>query len=108
MIRVSRRIAVLTLIATLLIEAITCLLRFGLRLQSTRDTASMARFTFGLRIHHGYLGVCFVVAGLFLRASRWKDVLVIVGGALALSDLIHHFLVLWPITGSPQFDWLYR
>jgi hypothetical protein len=108
MIRVSRRIMIFTLIATILIEALTCLLRFGMKLQSTRDTSTMARFTFGLRIHHSYLGVVFLVASLLLGSSRWKDALRIIGGSLLLSDLIHHFLVLWPITGSPQFDLLYR
>ena len=108
MILVSRRIVILTLVATAVIEALTCILRFGLRLQSTRDTATMARFTFGLRIHHGYVGVCFLVVGWFLGASHWKHALMIFGAALLLSDLIHHFLVLWPINGSPQFDLFYR
>ena len=26
---------------------------------------------------------------------------------LVVSDLVHHFLVLWPLTGSPQFDLFY-
>lgn len=30
-----------------------------------------------------------------------------VGAALILSDLAHHFLVLWPIAGDPHFDWVY-
>ena len=30
-----------------------------------------------------------------------------IGGALFASDLIHHFAVLWPVTGSPGFDLRY-
>jgi hypothetical protein len=26
---------------------------------------------------------------------------------LIFSDLAHHFIVLWPITGSPEFDIIY-
>jgi len=26
---------------------------------------------------------------------------------LFLSDIVHHFLVLWPITGNPEFDLFY-
>ena len=33
--------------------------------------------------------------------------LIVIGIALALSDAVHHFLVLWPIVGSPQFDLVY-
>lgn len=88
------------------IEAATIGLRFGLRLESTRDTAMIGTMTLGLRIHHGYIGVFFVVLGwcfpLGLRHALW-----VVGIGLILSDLAHHLLVLWPITGDPQFDLVY-
>ena len=29
------------------------------------------------------------------------------GAALILSDLVHHYAILWPIVGSPQFDLTY-
>lgn len=52
-----RRRAILTAIrATLAIEAITCALRFGLGMQSSRDTSALARWTLGLRIHVLVLG----------------------------------------------------
>ena len=38
------------------------------------------------------------------QAAAW---MVIVGLALIKSDLIHHFLVLWPITGRHEFDLVY-
>ena len=95
---------------TMIVEALTCVLRFGLRLESTRDTAStIGRLTFGVRIHHSYIGIlllpiAFIVERRWPLLSRW---LLIAGLALLFSDLIHHFIVLWLITGSPQFDMLY-
>ena len=102
------RFTIFSLVATVAIEVVTCLFRFGLKLQSTRDTASLARYTLGLRIHHGYFGIMLLLACLVLKTSRTKDILIILGVSLVLSDAIHHVLVLWPITGSPQFDVFYR
>jgi len=98
-----------TLITAAIIEAVTLFFRFGLRLQSTRDTRWLARWTGGIRIHHGYVGA--VAIGPFLLAPLAPvvaDIGVIIAGALILSDLAHHFLVLWPLTGSPQFDLTYE
>lgn len=98
---------------TLVFELITVLFRFGFKVQATRDTARyVARWTRGMRIHHGYWGVPMLalgVAGLGLSvgpalAAAW---LMILGLALIKSDLMHHFLVLWPITGSHDFDLVY-
>lgn len=96
--------------ATFVLEAITCVMRFGLRLESTRDTAStIGRFTFGIRVHHGYIGIVVALLAWSLwnrqpKAARW---LMMLGIGLFCSDMIHHFLVLWPITGSPCFDLVY-
>jgi len=38
-----------------------------------------------------------------LRNSRWFNFLLIFGIGLFLSDIIHHFGVLWFFTGSPEF-----
>lgn len=95
------------LLAAAAIEAVTLLARFGLKLQSTRDTAALARLTFGYRIHHGYLGALLLLVWPALpsgRARWWAGVL---GIALLVSDLVHHFLVLWPLTGDPQFHLRY-
>jgi hypothetical protein len=91
----------------LLIEALTIVLRFGFLLESTRDTAaSIGVYTLGLRVHHGYIGLLLVPLGWCfprgLRHAVW-----IVGFGLLFSDLIHHFIVLWLIVGSPQFDFVY-
>ena len=98
------------LIWTGILEGVTLFFRFGLDLQSTRDTATtVGPWTGGLRIHHGYIGFLALIAGWFLlaRYPRGARLLLIAGIALVASDLIHHFLVLWPWTGSPQFDWKY-
>lgn len=98
---------------TLAFEAITILFRFGFKVQATRDTAKyVARFTRGLRVHHGYWGVPMLALGVVglglsvgpVLAAAW---LMIIGLALIKSDLVHHFLVLWPITGSHDFDLVY-
>jgi cytochrome bd-type quinol oxidase subunit 2 len=97
------------LVLAALIEAVTVFLRFGLGSRATRDTAWLAPYTFGLRIHHGYVGV--VLALLAVTALRhrrrtrtWALTLAL---ALVLSDLFHHFCVLWPLTGTPEFDLQY-
>ncbi len=99
----------LTLALTAIIEGLTCLFRFGFRLESTRDTASwVAPLTFGIRIHHGYVGVLLCLASwLLIRREPARRATLICGAALALSDLIHHFVVLWLVTGDPQFDLFY-
>ena len=97
-------------ILTIAIELFTVALRYLLGLQATRDTAStIGVLTFGLRIHHGYIGVLLLV--LALPAKRYArslaSHLVVWGSALVLSDLAHHVLVLWPIEGSPEFHFWY-
>jgi len=106
------RISVLkgTVIWTMIFEAVTCLLRFGMRLESTRDTAStIGVLTFGLRIHHSYIGVALIPIAM-LCERRWPRIarqVLMIGMGLVLSDLIHHFIVLWYCVGSPQFDLFY-
>ncbi|TWU06437.1 hypothetical protein [Stieleria varia] len=98
------------IVGTLLIEAFTCLLRFGLKLESTRDTAStIGRLTMGLRIHHSYIGAAIVllVIPTIHRYPKIARYLLIVGASLILSDLIHHFVVLAYWVGDPQFDLWY-
>jgi len=93
---------------TAAMEGVTLLLRFGFGFRSPEATSFLRSFTGGLRIHHGYVG------GLLLLPT----VLIYSGGplygwicatwlSLVYSDVIHHFLILWPITGSPEFDLFY-
>lgn len=96
---------------TTAMESVTCLFRFGFGLESTRDTTVIARFTGGIRIHHGYVGAVMVLVASKNARCRRHPLLQSwvrrVGWAMIVSDLIHHFLVLWPITGDPQFDLMY-
>jgi hypothetical protein len=102
----GRQVLIAGFILAILFEAITVGLRFGLHLQSTRDTASIGHWTCGLRIHHGYIGVFLLpLAWCFPRGLR--HALWMIGIGLILSDLAHHFLVLWPFFGDPQFDLYY-
>ena len=106
----GRQIAVWSVVLTAAIELLTVMLRFGLQLEATRDTAStVGMLTRGIRIHHGYVGVLFVIAALFCvrirtALSRW---MLVAGIALLGSDLVHHFLVLWLAVGSPEFHLVY-
>lgn len=95
---------VTTAVLTVLIEAVTALFRFGLGMESTRDTAWLSDLTFGFRVHHGYLGAAMVISSMLAGKSALRAFLLVTGAAIAMSDLAHHFLVLWPITGSHQFD----
>lgn len=88
---------------------LTVWLRFSMNMQSTRDTVWFSTLTFGYRVHHGYVGLLVLIL-VALLWGRWPFIcrgLAALGIALVLSDLIHHFLILWPITGSPQFDLVY-
>lgn len=96
------------LLLTLLFEAVTVLFRFGLGLESARSTSFLSALTFGLRIHHGYLGAAMAVLSLALRpGSAGRTWGLRIGLALLGSDLVHHFLVMWPLTGHHELDLFY-
>ncbi len=91
-------------------QMIAVVARYGFGLEMTRDSAStVGRITFGLRIHHGYVGVVLLLVAWLLcgRGTRLFQVLLALGLALVISDLVHHFLVLWPLEGDPHFDLVY-
>lgn len=95
---------------TVFFEVITCVMRFGLRLESTRNTAStIGRLTCGIRIHHSYIGAFMILVACWLwnRYPKTTWWMLAVGLGLFFSDMIHHFFVLWPLVGSPQFDLTY-
>jgi len=97
------------LILGVVCEVLTLTARFGMGFESTRDTQWIGDYSFGLRIHHGYVGVLLIIAAaLLLRGRpRLKATFLTLGIGLFFSDLVHHFLILWPLTGSPQFDFVY-
>jgi hypothetical protein len=104
------RLFIRTAMITIVLEIITCVTRFALQMESTRDTAStIGRLTGGLRIHHSYPGLVLIGISSWIweRYPRLAFWLFPIGVGLLLSDLIHHFLVLWLVTGHPQFDLFY-
>lgn len=108
--KTNRQLAIVVVVLTTVFEIFTCILRYGCRLESTRDTAStIGRMTCGLRIHHSYVGAVMILMACWLwdrhRRLAWWGLAI--GLGLFFSDVIHHFLVLWPIEGSPQFDLWY-
>lgn len=104
------------LVIGIVFELVTLTFRFYFDLQSTRDTALIGSYTGGIRIHHGYIGMILMLISFFsLRRTggilsdtfTMKHWLFALGVGLVSSDLIHHYLVLWPLTGDPQFDLVY-
>ena len=68
------RILIAGLLLALLIEVVTLFCRFRCGLVATRDTRLLRRFTLGLRVHHGYVGVLMAVAawGPSAGVPGWK------------------------------------
>ena len=89
------KVNVYVLIAAIVIEGVTVALRFGLRLESTRDTASS--------IGTLTLACAFTTAtsACFLLPLRWcfpfgiRHALWIIAIGLIVSDAMHRLLVLW-------------
>ncbi len=93
---------------TLAVELVTVFFRFGLGLRSGKEGSRVGRLTRGLRIHHGYVGAALLLgSAVFGAATVTGTLLFFAGIALALSDLIHHFAVLWPVVGTPEFHLRY-
>lgn len=106
----NRRLILGTCFLTVVIEIVTCMLRFGYHLESTRSTASsIGRLTAGVRIHHSYIGLFVILIACWQWDRRPKVGFWLLGTGLALifSDLIHHLVVLWIVVGDPQFDLVY-
>jgi hypothetical protein len=85
------------------VELLTVLLRFGFRLESQIHTKKIGKITRGYRAHHGYYGVPLLAFAAALPLGLAANVMIIAGLGLLVSDLIHHFLVLWPVTGHHEF-----
>ena len=94
-------------VLTVIIETVTCFSRFVLKKESTRDTAFLARYTFGLRIHHGYTGVLLVILCNCLSSTDVGVWFLRIGWSCIFSDIIHH-CILRLVTGSFQFDLVYE
>ncbi len=52
------------------------------------------------RIHHGYIGILILIVAHFFYTSK---TLTMIGAALLLSDILHHFVVLPLWIGRTEF-----
>jgi hypothetical protein len=98
---------------------VTVILRFGLGWKSPERTRPLGRLTKGWRIHHGYPGLLLMPAAVpihglipgtespFLMLTWLGPILLAVGIMLAVSDLIHHAIVLPRYAGSHEFELTY-
>jgi hypothetical protein len=92
------------LLVAVAIELATIVLRFGGGWKSPEVTRCCSRWTRGWRVHHGYVGVAFVLGALLLpMPAAVATIALVLGVGLAISDALHHFAVLWPVTGSHEF-----
>ena len=82
----------LILYVTIILELATVMLLFR---HSVKAPHVQKRLRFPMRIHHLYLGVVVIFASGFTQTAF---PLLELGFAVALSDLVHHFVVL-PLTG---------
>jgi hypothetical protein len=60
-----------------------------------------------VRIHHGYVGLVLLLIGMLVRNPGMRNIMLVSAIGLTGSDVVHHLMVLWPITGSPEFDLVY-
>ena len=105
----SKRSFIVTVIVfAMVIEIITCLGRFGFKISMKEHESTVKKNTFGVRIHHGYIGAFLLLAAYAMtHLNILKDfdfrLVYVAGWALLISDIIHHFIVLYLITGKTEF-----
>jgi hypothetical protein len=95
------------LLLAISIEVLTVFVRFAFKIK-TRDVLFKIMKRFGwkkiVHFHHGFVGIIILIVAYYLGLNFWVDV----GLGVLISDAIHHFLVLWPIMGSPEFHVVYK
>ncbi len=96
------------IVLVIILELLTCMGRFVIGFSVKEHESAVTALTFGVRIHHGYTGLAFVIVaaavGRFTKCPRKHLRKVsIFGVALVVSDFIHHFIVLYLVTGSTEF-----
>jgi hypothetical protein len=105
----SRRSFILAVVAcVVVIEIVTCIGRFGFDISMKEKEGAITALIFGVRIHHGYVGAfcllsAFVITRFKLKGDFNTNLLYIGGWALLISDIIHHFIVLYLIVGKTEF-----
>lgn len=93
------------ILAALLFELVTSILRFGFKMTSPTHTRPLAKITKGYRIHHGYPGVAMLAVVPILPTETVISSIVIISALmLFVSDLIHHSIILPIFVGHHEFD----
>ena len=95
------------LITALVIEAVTIFGRFFFKI-SSKDILMRIMHHYKwkrvIHVHHLFFGL--VVIGLAIYQGSLVGIDLGIG--IVLSDLIHHFIVLWVIIGDPEFRLVYK
>jgi len=89
------------------IELLTVFVRFKFKLR-TKDVLVKIMHHYNwkkvVHFHHGFVGIIIILVAMGLGYGFGINI----GWGVLISDVIHHFLVLWPIMGSPEFHVLYK
>lgn len=92
---------------TFILEFITILGRFVLKLKS-RDFFEGYMNKKSLKkiphFHHLFIGLIILLIALILDNSLYINL----GAGVILSDLVHHFVILWFFIGNPEFHLVYK
>ncbi len=95
------------IITAVIIEIITIIGRFKFNI-STKElwTSLMKHYNrrHWVHMHHVFLGLIIVAISLIVKNNLALNL----GIGIILSDAIHHFVVLWPLIGSPEFHVIYK
>ena len=81
------------------LEIITYILRFGFDFHSRKI---QHKYNLPIRIHHMYLGFIIIILGFFWTRTLFPDfilgnaaiTILDLGMSIALSDILHHFVIL--------------
>ena len=97
----------LIIITALIIEIVTIVGRFGLKI-STKNVwiAVMKHYNrrHWVHMHHVFLGL--IIAAIAILTDN--NLALNLGLGVILSDAIHHLVILWPLVGSPEFHIIYK
>ena len=95
------------IITAVVIEVITIIGRFGFNI-STKSLWVKVMKHYNRRhwvhVHHVFIGLLVVAIALIVK----NNLVLNLGLGVIMSDAIHHFIILWPLIGSPEFHIIYK
>ena len=89
------------------LEVLTLFGRFFLKFSSKVFYIKLVKklgFRYFIHFHHMFFGMLISSASFFFELHFFFNF----GLGMILSDMIHHFIVLWLIVGDPEFHIIYR